>query len=78
MIACDNKELRIFSGNANQPLAEEIVSHLGTQLGKAEVSKFPDGELHVEIGENVRGQDVFVIQPTCHPVNDHLMELLVR
>lgn len=77
MIACDNKELQIFSGNANLPLAEEIVAHLGAQLGKAEVSRFPDGELHVEIGENVRGQDVFVIQPTCYPVNDHLMELLV-
>ena len=77
MIACDNKELQIFSGNANLSLAEEIVKHLGTQLGKADVSRFPDGELHVEIGENVRGQDVFVIQPTCHPVNDHLMELLV-
>ncbi len=77
MIACDSKELQIFSGNANLSLAEEIVAHLGTQLGKADISRFPDGELHVEIGENVRGRDVFVIQPTCHPVNDHLMELLV-
>ncbi|MDD3656641.1 MAG: ribose-phosphate pyrophosphokinase [Atribacterota bacterium] len=74
---CDNRELQIFSGNANPALAKEIVTHLGTQLGKAEVSRFPDGELHVEIDENVRGQDVFVIQPTCHPVHDHLMELLV-
>ena len=77
MIPCDNRELQIFSGNANPALAKEIVTHLGTQLGKAEVSRFPDGELHVEIDENVRGQDVFVIQPTCHPVHDHLMELLV-
>ncbi len=77
MIPCDNRELQIFSGNANPALAKEIVAHLGTQLGKAEVSRFPDGELHVEIDENVRGQDVFVIQPTCHPVHDHLMELLV-
>lgn len=77
MIACDNKELQIFSGNANRPLAKEIVAHLGTELGKAKVSRFPDGELQVKIDENVRGGDVFVIQPTCHPVHDHLMELLV-
>ena len=77
MIACHNKELQIFSGNANRPLAKEIVAHLGTGLGKAKVSRFPDGELQVKIDENVRGGDVFVIQPTCHPVHDHLMELLV-
>lgn len=77
MIAYDNRELQIFTGNANPALAEEIVTYLGVQLGKAEVSRFPDGELYVKIDENVRGQDVFVIQPTCHPVHDHLMELLV-
>ncbi len=77
MIACDNKDLQIFSGNANRPLAEEIVAHLGTELGRAKVSRFPDGELQIKIDENVRGGDVFVIQPTCHPVHDHLMELLV-
>lgn len=77
MIASDNRELQIFSGNANRPLAKEIVAHLGTELGRAKVSRFPDGELQIKIDENVRGQDVFVIQPTCHPVHDHLMELLV-
>ncbi len=77
MIAYSHKELKVFSGNANPLLAKEIVSHLGIELGEAEVSKFPDGELHVKIDENVRGQDVFVIQPTCHPVHEHLMELLV-
>jgi ribose-phosphate pyrophosphokinase len=77
LIAYSHKELKVFSGNANPLLAKEIVSHLGIELGEAEVSKFPDGELHVKIDENVRGQDVFVIQPTCHPVHEHLMELLV-
>ncbi|HNR66383.1 MAG TPA: ribose-phosphate pyrophosphokinase-like domain-containing protein, partial [Atribacterota bacterium] len=69
--------MQIFSGNANLPLAREIVAHLGTELGKAKVSRFPDGEIQVKIDDNVRGLDVFVIQPTCHPVHDHLMELLV-
>lgn len=77
MIACSQREFKIFSGNANPLLAKEIVSHLEIELGKAEVSRFPDGEFHVKIDENVRGQDVFVIQPTCHPVHEHLMELLV-
>lgn len=77
MIAYSRKELQVFSGNANPVLAEEIVAKLGIELGKAEVSRFPDGELHVKIDENVRGRDVFVIQPTSHPVHDHLMELLV-
>ena len=77
MIAYSQREFKVFSGNANPVLAKEIVSHLETELGKAEISRFPDGELHVKIDENVRGQDVFVIQPTCHPVHEHLMELLV-
>jgi len=77
LIACDNRGMQIFSGNANLPLAREIVAHLGTELGKAKVSRFPDGEIQVKIDDNVRGLDVFVIQPTCHPVHDHLMELLV-
>lgn len=77
MSAYSHRELQIFSGNANPELVKEIVSHLGIQLSKAEVSRFPDGELHVKIDENVRGHDVFVIQPTCHPVHEHLMELLV-
>jgi len=70
-------ELKLFSGNANRPLAEEIAQHLHMRLGDADVSRFSDGEVYVQINENVRGQDVFVVQPTCPPVNDHLMELLV-
>jgi ribose-phosphate pyrophosphokinase len=70
-------ELKLFSGNANRPLAEEISQELGMRLGDADVSRFSDGEVYVQINENVRGQDVFVIQPTCPPVNDTLMELLV-
>ena len=70
-------ELKLFSGNANRPLAEEIAKTLQLPLGDADVSRFSDGEVYVQINENVRGQDVFVIQPTCPPVNDHLMELLV-
>jgi ribose-phosphate pyrophosphokinase len=70
-------ELKLFSGNANRPLAEEIAQLLRMRLGDADVSRFSDGEVYVQINENVRGQDVFVIQPTCPPVNDTLMELLV-
>ena len=69
--------LKIFSGNANRPLAEEICRYLRVPLGAAEVGRFSDGELRVKISENVRGDDVFIIQPTCPPVNDHLMELLI-
>ncbi|MFU8818230.1 MAG: ribose-phosphate pyrophosphokinase [Desulfurivibrio sp.] len=70
-------EMKIFAGNANPALAESICAHLKTPLSKAEVRRFSDGEIFVEIGENVRGRDVFVIQPTCPPVNDHLMELMI-
>ena len=70
-------ELKIFSGNANLPLAENICSYLEIPLGKIQVGRFSDGEITVEIKENVRGKDVFVIQPTCRPVNENLMELLV-
>src|SRR6266581_2349972 len=70
-------EMKLFSGNAHLSLAEEIAEHLGVRRGDADVSRFSDGEVYVQINENVRGQDVFVIQPTCPPVNDHLMELLV-
>ncbi len=72
-----NKPFRIFSGNANPSIAEGVCRHLDVQLGKAKVERFADGEVYVEIGENVRGVNCFVIQPTCTPVNDHLMELLV-
>jgi ribose-phosphate pyrophosphokinase len=70
-------DLKLFSGNANRPLAEEIAQHLCIKLGDADVSRFSDGEVYVQINENVRGTDVFIIQPTCPPVNDTLMELLV-
>jgi ribose-phosphate pyrophosphokinase len=70
-------ELKIFSGNSNFPLAQEISGHLGVPLGKAAVETFSDGESKVEIRENVRGGDVFVIQSTCAPGNDNVMELLV-
>ncbi len=70
-------EMMIFMGNANRSLAEKIVKHLDMELGKAIVGHFSDGEIIVEILENVRGQDVFVIQPTCPPVNNNLMELII-
>jgi ribose-phosphate pyrophosphokinase len=70
-------DLMIFSGNANFSLAENISQHLGIPLGKAEVGRFSDGEIMVELLENVRGRDVFIIQPTCAPVNDNLMELII-
>jgi ribose-phosphate pyrophosphokinase len=69
--------LKVFSGNAHPALAKEICSLLGTPLGDAHVGRFPDGEVRLQIHENVRGADVFVIQPTCSPVNENLMELLI-
>jgi ribose-phosphate pyrophosphokinase len=69
--------MKVFSGNANPAIAQEICNYLDMPLSDAEVKQFSDGEIFVEIGENVRGADVFVIQPTCTPVNDHLMELLI-
>jgi len=69
--------IKVFSGNANPELAHDICGHLNIPLSKVEVRRFSDGEIFVEIGENVRGADVFVIQPTCTPVNDHLMELVI-
>jgi ribose-phosphate pyrophosphokinase len=70
-------DLKLFSGNANRELAEEIAKHLKVSLGDADVSRFSDGEVYVQINENIRGQDVFVVQPTCPPVNDNLVELLI-
>ena len=69
--------LILFSGNANRALSQEIADYLGVPLGDAEVTRFADDEILVQICENVRGADVFVIQPTCRPVNENLMELLV-
>jgi ribose-phosphate pyrophosphokinase len=74
-MAFDN--LMVFSGNANPTLAQQVARQLNIQLGKATVSKFSDGEIMVELLENVRGKDVFVLQSTCQPTNDHLMELLI-
>ena len=71
------KDIKIFSGNSNRALAENICRELGTQLGNAEVWAFSDGENFVSIYETVRGSDVFVVQSTCSPVNDNLMEMLI-
>ncbi len=71
------EDIKVFTGNAVPELAAKAVKHLGLSLGKAEVSRFSDGEIKVEILENVRGQDVFIFQSTCHPCNDTLMELLI-
>jgi ribose-phosphate pyrophosphokinase len=70
-------KLKILSGNANRELAERICSFVGVEIGKANVSNFSDGEIQVEIEESVRGMDVFLIQPTCPPVNENLMELFI-
>ncbi len=70
-------KFKIFSGTANEPLADEVCHFLGMQRGLAQVTRFADGECYVQVQENVRGADVFVIQPTCRPVDEHLMELLL-
>jgi ribose-phosphate pyrophosphokinase len=70
-------EIQVFSGNSNRTLAVDVCAYLGVDLGRAEVRRFSDGEVMIEIDENVRGGDVFVLQSTCTPVNDHLMELLL-
>ena len=71
------KSLSIFTGNANRALAEEVYKFVEIPLGRADVTHFSDGEIYVEIGENVRGVNCFVVQPTCTPVNQSLMELLI-
>ncbi len=73
----DDQKFKIFSGTANLALAEEICAFLGIPRGQANVTRFQDGEVYVQLLENVRGADVFVVQPTCFPVNEHLMELLL-
>jgi ribose-phosphate pyrophosphokinase len=72
-----DEKFKIFSGTANEPLADEVCQFLGMQRGQAQVIRFADGEAYVQIQENVRGCDVFVMQPTCRPVDEHLMELLL-
>ena len=69
--------MKLISGNSNLPLAESIAMHLGMELTKANIKRFTDQEIWVEISENVRGEDVFVIQPTSNPTNDNIMELLI-
>ena len=71
------KDIKVFCGNANQPLAAEICQMMGTKLGESEVKSFADGEVSVSLYETVRGSDVFLINSTCKPVNDSLMELLI-
>ena len=72
-----SETLALFTGNANPTLAQEIARHLHVPVGRATVGRFSDGEVNVEIMENVRGRDVFIVQPSCPPTNDNLMELLV-
>ncbi|NEP12142.1 MAG: ribose-phosphate pyrophosphokinase [Symploca sp. SIO2C1] len=73
----ENNRLRLFSGSANVPLAQEVARYLGMDLGPMVRKQFADGELYVQIQESIRGCDVYLIQPTCYPVNSHLMELLI-
>jgi ribose-phosphate pyrophosphokinase len=73
----DNSRLRLFSGHANVPLSQEIAHYLGLDLGPMMRKRFADGEIYVQIQESIRGADVYLIQPTCHPVNDNLMELFI-
>ena len=75
--AMTNDRLKIFTGNANPALAQEICQALGMELGRAMVRQFSDGEIYLQIKENVRGEDVFIVQPTCTPVERNLMELLL-
>ncbi len=72
-----NGNMMVFTGNANPVLAQEVATHLGIELGRADVGRFSDGEIMVELLENVRGRDVFVLQSTSHPTNDSLMEVMV-
>ncbi|KZL49797.1 MULTISPECIES: ribose-phosphate pyrophosphokinase [Cyanophyceae] len=73
----ENHRLRLFSGSANVPLSQEVARYLGMDLGPMIRKRFADGELYVQIQESIRGCDVYLIQPTCQPVNDNLMELLI-
>ena len=72
-----SQHMKVFTGRANPFLAQEICWYLDLPLGRADVGRFPNGEIRIQIEESVRGGDVFVVQPTCPPVNDHIMELLI-
>jgi ribose-phosphate pyrophosphokinase len=73
----DYGEMKLFCGTANPPLGEEIAGYLQQPMGRVDITRFADGEIYVRFDENARGVDAFVLQPTCHPVNEHLMELLI-
>src|SRR5262249_28815776 len=73
----EDRRFKLFSGTANRPLSEEIARHIGVKVGEAKLQRFADGEVYFQLLDNVRGVDVFVVQPTCYPVDQHLMELLV-
>jgi ribose-phosphate pyrophosphokinase len=73
----EDKRFKLFSGSANRPLALEICKHIGISLGETKMQRFADGEVYFQLLENVRGADVFVVQPTCNPVDQHLVELLI-
>lgn len=73
----EDKRFKIFTGSANRALTEEICKFLGVPLGESKFQRFSDGEIHFQLLENVRGADVFLVQPTCYPTNEHLMELLI-
>jgi len=77
LLSYDKRTLKIFAGNSNKKLAEEIGRYLNMSLGQIDVFRFPDGEINVKIEESVRGEDVFIIQSTCPPANEYLMELLI-
>ena len=72
----NNHKLKLFACNANHNLGEEIAEYLGVSLGMCQVKRFADGEISVEIGESVRGADVFIVQPTCAPVNDNQVPIV--
>lgn len=76
-VSADNNRLRLFSGSANIPFSQEVARYLGMDLGPMIRKRFADGELYIQIQESIRGCDVYLIQPNCNPVNDHLMELLI-
>ena len=75
--ASEDKRFKIFCGSANRALSEEICKFVGVPLGESKLQRFADGEVYFQLLENVRGVDVFLVQPTCHPVDEHLMELLI-
>jgi ribose-phosphate pyrophosphokinase len=73
----EDKRFKIFAGSANRRLAEDICTHVGVRLGESKLQRFADGEIYFQLLENVRGVDVFIVQPTCYPVDQHLVELLI-